>query len=241
MLSALHKRATYANVTATLALFFAMSGGALAASHYLITSTKQISPKVLRSLAGKSGTAGKAGASGATGATGAAGPQGPAGPAGSGTPGKEGTQGKEGPKGEPGKEGPEGKSGFTEVLPEGQTETGAWTVQAAGESLGFGAISFAIPLEAALSGSHVFLVQPKETVPQCPGTTSHPAAEKGDLCVYVTDTSSLVPALGTPVSDPSEEHLGSGAGAGVSGALVILENTATELGSAFGTWAVTAK
>ncbi len=46
----MRKRLTYANVTATLALVFSMSGGALAASHYLIKSTKQISPKVLRSF-----------------------------------------------------------------------------------------------------------------------------------------------------------------------------------------------
>jgi hypothetical protein len=44
------KRFSYANVVATLALVLAMSGGALAASHYLITSTKQISPRVLKKL-----------------------------------------------------------------------------------------------------------------------------------------------------------------------------------------------
>ena len=38
---------------ATLALIFAMSGGAYAASHYLITSTKQIKPSVLGHLKGK--------------------------------------------------------------------------------------------------------------------------------------------------------------------------------------------
>ncbi len=41
---------SYANVTATLALVFAMTGGAFAANHYLLTSTKQISPKVLKQL-----------------------------------------------------------------------------------------------------------------------------------------------------------------------------------------------
>jgi hypothetical protein len=49
-LAVLHRirlRFTYANVAATLALVFSMSGGALAASHYLITSKKQIAPKVL--------------------------------------------------------------------------------------------------------------------------------------------------------------------------------------------------
>jgi hypothetical protein len=47
----MHKHLTYANVTATLALVLAMSGGALAAKHYLVNSTKQIDPKVLKSLA----------------------------------------------------------------------------------------------------------------------------------------------------------------------------------------------
>jgi hypothetical protein len=78
----MRKRLTYANLTATLALVFAMSGGAFAANHYLIESTKQISPKVTRTLrghSGKKGAAGVRGAQGATGATGAQGPQGPQG------------------------------------------------------------------------------------------------------------------------------------------------------------------
>jgi hypothetical protein len=76
------KRLNYANVTATLALFFAMSGGALAAKHYLINSTKQINPKVLRALKGNKGPTGPAGALGAQ--------------------GKEGVAGKEGKEGKPG-------------------------------------------------------------------------------------------------------------------------------------------
>src|SRR5580704_12899799 len=83
---------TYSNVVATLALFLAIGGGtAFAARHYLITSTKQIKPTVLRSLRGNTGlqgtignrgyrgykgatgAAGKAGATGASGAAGATG------------------------------------------------------------------------------------------------------------------------------------------------------------------------
>jgi len=79
----MRRRLNYANVTATLALFFAMSGGALAAKHYLINSTKQINPKVLRALKGNRGPAGPAGALGAQGKEGAA--------------GKEGKEGKPGP------------------------------------------------------------------------------------------------------------------------------------------------
>ncbi len=37
----MRRRLSYANVTATLALVFAMSGGAMAANHYLITSTSR--------------------------------------------------------------------------------------------------------------------------------------------------------------------------------------------------------
>jgi hypothetical protein len=84
----MRRHLTYANVVATLALVFAMSGGALAAKHYLVTSTKQIKPSVLKTLRGKTGPRGAAGANGATGATGATGPGGPAGPSGTiaGTP-----------------------------------------------------------------------------------------------------------------------------------------------------------
>ena len=70
----MRRRLSYANVTATLALVFAMSGGALAANHYLINSTKQINPKVLKKLTGKTGR--RTGAAGAAGPTGASGPQG---------------------------------------------------------------------------------------------------------------------------------------------------------------------
>lgn len=85
---------SYANVTATLALVFAMSGGALAATHYLITSTSQIKPSVRAALKGKAGPAGRAGEKGAPGAAGATGPAGPAGAAGpAGNAGSSGSSG----------------------------------------------------------------------------------------------------------------------------------------------------
>jgi hypothetical protein len=90
----MRRRLSYANVVATLALVFAMSGGALAANHYLINSTKQINPKVLKKLKGKTGSSGKTGAAGTNGAA--------------GTAGKEGATGKEGPAGKEGKEGTAG-------------------------------------------------------------------------------------------------------------------------------------
>ncbi len=90
---------TYANVVATLALVFAMGGSAVAASHYLITSKKQISPKALKEIA----AAGKPGAPGAPGAAGASGTN--------GEKGGQGPEGKQGPEGPPGPEGPKGVTG----------------------------------------------------------------------------------------------------------------------------------
>jgi hypothetical protein len=72
---------------ALVALFFALGGTAIAAHHYLITSTKQIKPSVLKKLK-------LPGATGARGAAGASGPQGPAGPQ-----GPQGAQGPQGPQG----------------------------------------------------------------------------------------------------------------------------------------------
>jgi hypothetical protein len=95
MFSALRRRihVSPTTVIASLALVFAMTGGAYAAKKYLITSTKQISPSVLKSLQGKSGPAGAAGANGA---------QGPA-----------GAQGSAGVKGENGANGSNGRDGVS--------------------------------------------------------------------------------------------------------------------------------
>jgi hypothetical protein len=75
----IRRHLNYANVVATLALLFAMSGGALAANHFLINSTKQINPKVLKKLKGSPGPKGAGGAQGVAGPRGSAGLQGPAG------------------------------------------------------------------------------------------------------------------------------------------------------------------
>ena len=91
MFSVIRKRFSYVNVAMTLALVFAMTGGAYASSKYLITSTKQIKPSVLKSLKGANGKPGLNGV------------QGPAGPAGAqgtaGANGKDGTNGSTGANG----------------------------------------------------------------------------------------------------------------------------------------------
>jgi hypothetical protein len=68
------KRISFSGVVATLALVLALGGGsALAASHYLITSTSQIKPSVRHALRGERGYIGYRGYRGYTGATGASG------------------------------------------------------------------------------------------------------------------------------------------------------------------------
>lgn len=89
-----------ATIIASLALFFALGGSAIAAQHYLITSTSQIKPSVLAKLKGKDGPAGPAGPIGPQGAQGSAGLVGPQGQA--------GPQGSQGPPGQQGPEGPPG-------------------------------------------------------------------------------------------------------------------------------------
>lgn len=147
----------YANVVATMALVFSMSGGALAASHYLINSTRQIKPSVLKALKGKPGPRGLTGAAGATGATGAAGA--------AGSPGTPGS--------------------FSTTLSSGQTIRGAYNT--GGTATGAGglantSISFLSLLPAEPT---VVIVKEKESPPsECPGTVSLPQAKPGFLCIY---------------------------------------------------------
>lgn len=187
-----------ATIVAVIALVLAMTGGAYAAKKYLITSTKQISPAVLKSLRGQAGPAGK---NGANGANGAAGPQGTPGPQGSkGEPGAQGLKGEqgaqgakgeqgpqgakgerglEGPKGEQGPKGDPGQTGFTSTLPSGKTETGAWSMTV-GKALGaleeegvaLASLSFNIPLEKGIPEGNVkILEQSKSATTECPSSS----------------------------------------------------------------------
>jgi hypothetical protein len=98
-------------VIASTALLVALGGTAIAAHHYLITSTSQIKPSVLKSLRGKAGPAGLQGPAGIHGLAGPGGAAGTRGPEGArGPEGSAGTAGTSGPKGATG---PEGSAGAT--------------------------------------------------------------------------------------------------------------------------------
>jgi hypothetical protein len=234
MFSALRRRLTYTNVGVTLALFFSMTGGALAASHYLIASTKQIKPSVLSALKGKAGPAG------ANGAAGVAGPAGPAGAA--GVKGETGPQGPQGPQGEPGKNGKNGTNGttgFTETLPPEKTETGTWSYSEPAGANVIASISFAIPLAKALEEDAVHWVPKDEPTNECKGSAEKPEAALGNLCVYEANDQGTT-SLTTPVILKSGLPFGSiKKGASTAGALLAFaEAEETAFGS--GTWAVTA-
>jgi hypothetical protein len=154
------QRLTYANVAATLALVFSMSGGALAANHYLITSTKQISPKVVKALKGKTGK---------TGNTGPTGPQGP-----------QGTAGVQGSAGQ--------NLTAETTLPSGHSESGAFSA-AGGYDAGLGGkefgwigagITYVQPLAAPIAEKNIIDVK-TTTATHCPGV-GH--ADPGYLCLY---------------------------------------------------------
>lgn len=122
MFERLRRHLTYANVAATLAVVFAMSGGAYALggrAHQSTVSataaTAHAAKKVKRrskSEAGERGPAGPRGATGIQGPTGLQGPAGPQGPAGEkGATGTKGANGATGETGDAGPVGPEGKAG----------------------------------------------------------------------------------------------------------------------------------
>jgi hypothetical protein len=242
MFSTIRKRLhlTPSTVIASLALVFAMSGGAYAASKYVITSTKQIKPSVLAQL---KGNAGAKGAAGAAGAPGAAGPQGPAGPG--GAAGAQGPQGVPGSNGTPGAAGHEGSpwtAGGT--LPSGKTETGTWgysLVTTSHSAQATAPISFVVPLAAPLDSTHVHFVAFEEAEPPaaCQGSVSSPTAEKGNLCVYERFNSGLESGSHPLVTSPNATFLSS-AGAGTSGAIVFLEPEGEAGVFGWGSWAVTA-
>ncbi len=88
------KRPAPATGIALAALFFSLGGVGLAAERYVITSTSQIKPSVVKQLRGASGRNGSNGTNGATGPTGPSGLAGSGGPLGAtGATGAAGTTG----------------------------------------------------------------------------------------------------------------------------------------------------
>jgi Collagen triple helix repeat (20 copies) len=257
--SMIRRRLCYANVAATLALVFAMSGGALAAGHYLLTSTSQVSPKVLKALKGKNGSAGEEGAQGAQGPRGEVGAAGPAGPA--------GAQGAQGPQGEPGVAGAAGKEGSPwtagGTLPAGKSETGAWGGGGGPEEPFFSErivlASFAIPLLVAPAYNFVGVEEGQGEAKEnerakeenaarksrgepelplliptyCKGTLDKPEATAGNLCVFLRRAENV-----------TISGLAQAAGKFISTTGVVTTVSSSNYGEGFGiegTWAVTAK
>jgi hypothetical protein len=249
MFSAIRKRITPSTVIATLALVFAMTGGAYAAKHYLITSTKQISPKVLKALKGANG------ANGTAGLAGPAGPGGPQGPAGATGPAGAGATGPAGAAGAAGAQGPPGTTGFTKTLPKGETLKGEWSVEVyvpGPESEGFAStsVSFGIPLAAAPAVT-TYIHEAEETPAGCTGNVENPGAAPGHLCVFASgEGGNIVEIEGHKVVTVCRTE--------ISQTCVLLFHTETEGGGPFGfgvgtlakhagevtlkgTWAVTAE
>jgi hypothetical protein len=231
MLSAVRKHMNPATAVAFVAMVFAITGGAFAAtggsgggparpgsaSADARTDAGATAAKSKSKV--KVGPRGPRGAAGSAGPAGPAGPQGPAGPAGTagakgenGAPGTNGTNGTDGVSGTgattesfTGKEhgcetggvivksaspeavvcnGKNGQSGFTEMLPAGKTETGVWSTLEGTKGEPIVPISLAIPVN--LEGITAHFVKQGEVDPAgCEGETLEPAAQPGNLCVFM--------------------------------------------------------
>jgi hypothetical protein len=264
MVPKIRGRLGYANVVATLALVFAMTGGAYAASKIIITSTKQISPKVLKSLKGKDGVNGVNGTNGANGVNGKDGAPGLAGEKGdAGTNGTNGTNGKDGvsvtsaelPQGDA--KCKEGGSEFVAsgnkktyacngspwvaggTLPVGATETGTWDLEStasATSELMTTAVSFPIPLAKATSNV-IFVGFEQATPEQCEGNVEKPGAKSGHVCVF-EGKSEIVHIGGLEYAKAVVSPYG-GFEMGPAGGQLVFVTTQTGRVSAEGSWAVT--
>jgi hypothetical protein len=135
-----------ATVLAFAALVIALTGSAIAAKKYVITSKKQIAPKVLKQLKGKRGPAGPQGE------TGPAGPKGDTGATGArgdtGATGAKGDTGATGAKGDTGAAGTDGTNGAAATTT--QTDAGEVTTSSGSYTdLGGPTITLNIPAGGA--------------------------------------------------------------------------------------------
>jgi len=268
MFSLLRNRFGVPGVIAVAALVFAMVGGAYAAKKYVITSTNQIKPSVLKSLKGQTGPAGVAGTPGAAGAKGDPGAKGTDGVSVTST----GASGAECPaggtkftsasgtgkvcNGEEGLEGPAGPAGspwtVSGTLPPTKTETGGWAFGATSKNA-FVPISFPIPLAGALNatqvhylnaaGKEITMNEDEEifevTSTKCLGTAATPSAVAGNLCVYTGFKSPGALIVSQFILTlTSASGPFVATGASTSGARILASITSESNG--WGTWAVTA-
>jgi collagen triple helix repeat protein len=264
MLSRIHnKLGTAGLVVAIVALVAALAGTAIAAAGLNGKQKKEVK-KIAKKFAGKPGAAG------ATGPAGPQGPKGDKGDTGAaGKDGTNGTNGTNGANGKSVITEPEstgtanceglggakfhtegsgantfacnGETGFTETLPQGETETGTWGVAVKPTEIGLSgkpeqiqlaSASFNIPLSEAPEA----LVYNLPETTDCPGTVAEPKAAAGKLCVYIglgAFDSGTAEGFKRQASFDSPLYV-SGAAWGMRG---IGENTR----EAYGTWAVTAK
>jgi Collagen triple helix repeat (20 copies) len=248
-------------------------------------SKPKTGPRGRRGPAGPAGKTGAPGATGPAGPVGPAGAKGETGATGVGGEGKAGESVKiarasgsecngeggasfsnasgkvaacNGEEGTPGKEGSPWTAGG--VLPSGSTETGAWTSgrfehETETENYSTTAISFPIPLKAALGAEHVHYVSLKkvenhEVPAECDGivngvetesSAADPLAKEGNLCVY---QGIVVEPEGTETfTVPTIEALSGAAEPGAStagAALHVYYEGPQGLAEMQGSWAVTA-
>jgi hypothetical protein len=248
-------------IVAMIALVAALGGSALAAKGALTGKQKKEVEKIAKKYAGKPGPAGAAGKDGTNGTNGSNG--------GAGTNGVSVTtaaaSNAECPSG-----GVKltsaggntkvcnGTTGFTETLPPGKTETGAWSVTGNAEAEGgltLVSASFSIPLAAALEEEDAFFIprtpvdcealsEPEKAeceaeqeaeLESCPGSAAEPLAAEGAFCAYTVLSNQMAPSHAAPATASPN-----GRGASATGATLVLDNTSESIGFASGTWAVTA-
>lgn len=251
MFSILKNRLGIPGLIAVIALVFAMGGAAWAAKKYVITSTGQIKPSVLKQLKGAKGPQGKTGSQGPAGAN--------------GTNGKDGVNGKAGTNGTAGKSvvtgaiapGLECEEGgaYVEVegsgdkepvcdgiegspwtaggaLPSGETLTGTYGGFFVENDQGMMPISFSLPVEPAPTATYVSGAPTAD----CPGVVDGvPTAEPGNLCLYKG-----LATAGTPLGFLKPLDPGTEEGPAPSGT-VFAVLCASPSCTWHGTWAVTAE
>jgi hypothetical protein len=257
MISRIHnKLGTAGLVVAIVALVAALTGAAFAAGGGLTGKEKKEVKKIAKKFAGKPGPQGPIGLQGPAGKDGTNGTNGT-----NGTDGKDGTNGKSvvlttEAKGANCPEGGtkvevegsaaskkyvcNGSTGFTETLPSGETETGAWALgNMTGPSIV--PLSFNIPLATAPTAIHYINEAGEERsgfpeafheAEHCFGSFDDPTAPPGEVCIYAEKEVLASGAAGyAPIA--SFTHL-------YKTGATFFYNLKAEEDRAWGTWAVTA-